>query len=109
MVLKPVGLPIFNLSVGYHGKHGKHGTSSNNPFVLELRMMTEIREQSEPVPSGLQVIVKLSPMLIAKGRDCLDLDDDGPETEEVRLVTLAKNLAFVAEFQLRLRHEGNAL
>lgn len=71
--------------------------------------MPEIHEQAEPVAGGVEIIEHLGTMLIRQRRHRLDLQDDLLETDEIRLKSLTKRPAFVAQWQMRLRRKRNAL
>ena len=71
--------------------------------------MPEIHEQAESVAGGVEIIEHLGTMLIRQRRHRLDLQDDLLEADEIRLESLTKRPAFVAQWQMRLRRERNAL
>ena len=70
---------------GIHGIHGKRNIdtwerkSADDALILEKRMMTEVREESKTVAGTFQV--GTGPVLVAKARHGLDLDDDLVEAE----------------------------
>ena len=79
----------------------------NEPFMLNTWMVAEVDQQPKLPTSNLEVVDHLGPMLVAQLPDCLDLDDDALEAEEVRLVELIETLALVSECETWLLDKGD--
>src|SRR6185369_13573337 len=71
--------------------------------------MAEVDEQPDLDAGGAQVVHELRPMLIDQGADRLDFDDDRTETNKVRPKDLFQCPALIAQANLLLCQELNAL
>src|SRR6478736_413473 len=71
--------------------------SSDNPFVLNQRIMTEVDQQADPKPCRSQIVVHLSSMFIRELRHRLDLQNDFIKTEKVWLVDLSEFTPFILQ------------
>ena len=71
-------------------------------------MVAEVNNQAEPVSCGFEVVEHLGLMFRRDGFDGFKFQDDQAEADDVRLVGLLQQLAFVGELQLLLGNKGNA-
>src|SRR5688572_18275927 len=114
-----------------HGTHGKDGkrkekrdsgvlTSSvgsvssvvsflsDDPFVFELRMVSEVDKQTQAKAGRLEIVMDLSPVGVVQ-MGGLQLNDDPLKADEVRQIALFEGSPLVREGESDLWDERNAL
>src|SRR5205823_1061324 len=82
--------------------------SLRDALILELWVRPEIYQQSEFVTSCVQIIMNLCAMLVTEFADCLYLDNDLVETNEVWNISLLQLKFLVVQPEPVLGIEWNA-
>jgi hypothetical protein len=80
----------------------------NNPFVLQLGVLTKIDEQTDFEAGRLEVVVNLSAEHVVQVTDCLNLQDDGTETNEVGDELQVERLPLLGQRQRNLGFKRDA-
>ena len=79
------------------------------PLVLQFRVSSKVDKDAQFIAARVEVVDHLGRVLVDQLPHRLDLDDDLPEANEVRLIRLFEALAAVAQRQLRLSDERDVL
>lgn len=78
-------------------------------LVLNPGVVSEVDQEPELLAGRFQVVDHLSTVLVSQLLDCLDLDDDLLEAQEVRLILLFELPTLVLKSKSGLLHEGDLL
>jgi hypothetical protein len=88
---------------------GPTDESANDPLVLELRMATEVKQESDSMLGCFEVVKHLRTMFVGEFRAGLQFDDDLVVTNQVWNIHGLKRMPLIAQQQPTLGNVRNLL